>query len=126
MRGLIRASAPLPEDYNQEELGEIRKLINAATLFTSASAARLFENVREGKRGWDDPANLPGQVASCKEDASLLWLALCAPKTCSRLTGDKEAADPHLLCLDIANRAMFIWRQLENAKASRAAGKEGE
>lgn len=75
------------EAYVKEEMARLDMVVDA---FTVQMKMRLAEKIKEGRGGWEDPANA--------EEIYNLLLAHAASTPLARL---RE--------LDIANYAMFLW-----------------
>lgn len=87
MYAKTHAGVPLsPDEYDNE----VRKIDEAVALFSTEMRERLIGKLREGWRGWDDPAN-----------AKEIYGAMLAHGAAIPLAVSQEA--------DIANFAMFLW-----------------
>jgi hypothetical protein len=82
-----------PDAYD----AEVRKIDEAVAAFSTEMKERLLHKLREGWRGWDDPAN-----------RQEIYQAMLAHGAAIPLAQGQEA--------DIANFAMFLWYQRNGRK----------
>jgi hypothetical protein len=79
-----------PKEVEYDEKNDIRRAIKE---FSAAMLDRMLEKYDEGLRGWDEPTN--------KVD---IYCDMCDDASDCQVSGDSDKM------VDIANRAMMLWR----------------
>lgn len=79
------------------------KLSVALNSFVDEMDEVLGEKEEQGKTGWDEERYYPYILKQMEND-------------CNRLVHDETVDDPKKLLVDIANRAIMLWYQLETKK----------
>ena len=87
LRKHLGGETPPSESYVKEEMARLDMVVDA---FAAQMKIRLIAKVKEGRGGWEDPAN-----------AEEIYTALLAHAASTPLARFRE--------LDIANYAMFLW-----------------